>query len=92
MSKDNPDPPVGLAGLARIAAVARDAKPGLPVGAIAGIDSSNLRGVIDAGADGIAVISALFAARDVSAAARELREAMDEALAARGSSNGEIRT
>lgn len=91
MSKDNPDPPVGLAGLARIAGIARAAKPGLPVGAIAGIDSSNLRGVIDAGADGIAVISALFAAADIPAAARELRQATDDALAARGASNGDIR-
>jgi thiamine-phosphate pyrophosphorylase len=92
MSKDNPDPPVGLAGLARIAAIAREAKPGLPVGAIAGIDRSNLQGVIDAGADGIAVISAMFAAADIPAAARELGEAIEEALAARGTSEGEART
>jgi thiamine-phosphate pyrophosphorylase len=92
MSKDNPDPPVGLAGLSRIAAIARAAKPGLQVGAIAGIDRSNLRGVIDAGADGIAVISALFAASDIPAAARELRVAIDDAIAAREASNGDIRT
>jgi thiamine-phosphate pyrophosphorylase len=92
MSKDNPDPPVGLAGLSRIAALARKAKPGLPVGAIAGIDCSNLRSVVDAGADGIAVISALFAASDIPAAARELKLAIADALAARGASNGDIRT
>jgi thiamine-phosphate pyrophosphorylase len=92
MSKDNPDPPVGLAGLAQIAAIAREAKAELPVGAIAGIDRSNLKGVIDSGADGIAVISALFAATDIPAAARELRQAIDEALAARGTSNGDVRT
>lgn len=92
LSKDNPDAPVGLAGLARIAAIARDAKPGLPVGAIAGIDHSNLRGVIDAGADGIAVISALFAASDIPASARELREAIDGALAVRTTFEGEATT
>ncbi len=91
-SKDNPDPPVGLAGLARIAGIAREAKPGLPVGAIAGIYSANLHGVIDAGADGIAVISALFAATDIPAASRELKLAIDDALAARGASNGDVRT
>ncbi len=83
-SKDNPEPPVGLAGFARVAKAARVTKPGLPVGAIAGIDGTNLRSVIGAGADGVAVISALFAAEDITAAAAELRRAVDEALAARG--------
>jgi thiamine-phosphate pyrophosphorylase len=92
LSKKNPDPPVGLAGLARIAAIARAAKPGLPVGAIAGIDRSNLRSVIDTGADGIAVISALFAASDIPTSARELRIAIDEALAVRDASNGDLTT
>jgi thiamine-phosphate pyrophosphorylase len=94
-SKDNPNPPVGLAGLARIADLARAARPGLPVGAIAGIDRTNLRGVIGAGADGIAVISALFAPEDIPGAARDLRLGIDEALAARGVAgnfNGETRT
>ncbi len=48
----------------------RDAQAlGLPLVAIGGITLANARGLIDAGADAIAVISALFGARDVRAAA-----------------------
>jgi len=83
-SKDNPAPPVGLAGLAQLVDGARGTRPGLPVGAIAGIDATNAAAVIGAGADGVAVISALFMAEDVEAAARSLRRIVDEALAARG--------
>jgi thiamine-phosphate pyrophosphorylase len=56
----------------------------LPVGAIAGIDAANAAFVIAAGADGVAVISALFAADDVAAAARDLRGIVDRSLASRG--------
>jgi thiamine-phosphate diphosphorylase len=83
-SKNNPSPPMGLEELARIAARARLAS-GAPVGAIAGIDASNARAVIAAGADGIAVISALFMAEDPKAEARRLRTIVDNALASRGS-------
>ena len=84
-SKDNPDPPVGLAGLNRVVFRGRLARgPGFPIGAIAGIDAENAAGVIGAGADGVAVIAALFLSDDVEAAARRLRAAVDGALAARG--------
>jgi thiamine-phosphate pyrophosphorylase len=83
-SKDNPDPPIGLSGLAEVSAAGRAAAPGMPLGAIAGIDAANARSVIGAGADGIAVISAIFAADDPTAAAQRLRRLVDEALAARG--------
>jgi len=43
----------------------------LPLVAIGGIDLHNARSVIGAGADAVAVISALFAADDIAAAARE---------------------
>lgn len=56
------------AGLAAIAA-AREASGGLPVVAIGGITLANARAAIDAGADMLAVISALFDAPDVRAAA-----------------------
>lgn len=46
------------------------AESGLPVAAIGGIDTSNARDAIAAGADMLAVISALFEAPDVEAAAR----------------------
>jgi thiamine-phosphate pyrophosphorylase len=83
-SKDNPDAPVGLAGLREIAAVVRKRAPRIPIAAIAGIDASNAADVIAAGADGVAVISALSLAPDPKAAAQELRGIVDRALAQRG--------
>lgn len=84
-SKDNPDPPVGLEGLTRIVFRGRLARgAAFPLGAIAGIDSSNAAAVIAAGADGIAVISALFGAEAVEGRARDLRARVDVALAERG--------
>jgi thiamine-phosphate pyrophosphorylase len=43
--------------------------------AIGGINAANARSVLDAGADGVAVVSAICAAADPEAAARELRNA-----------------
>lgn len=83
-SKDNPDPPLGCAGLAAILAVLRRRAPGLPALGIAGVDASNAEGVIAAGADGVAAISALSLAPDPQAAARVLRAIVERALAARG--------
>ncbi|GJD59555.1 thiamine phosphate synthase [Methylobacterium dankookense] len=84
-SKDNPDPPVGLDGLNRIVFRARLARGAdLPLGAIAGIDSSNVAAVIAAGADGVAVIRALFGAESVEGRARDLRARIDAALGERG--------
>ena len=82
-SKDNPDPPIGTAGLAAIVAAIRARKAGYPVGAIAGITAANAASVIAAGADGIAVISDIFMADDVIAAASDLRQIVDAALAER---------
>src|SRR5262245_52536897 len=84
-SKDNPDPPIGVAGLKRIADVFRRRAPTLPLCAIAGIDAGNAGPVVAAGADGVAVISALALAPSPPDAARELRGVVDAALAARGS-------
>jgi thiamine-phosphate pyrophosphorylase len=83
-SKDNPDPPVGTEGLRTIAAAIRARARKLPICAIAGIDRSNAGAVIAAGADGVAVISALSMAADPAAAARDLRAVIDGALAQRG--------
>jgi thiamine-phosphate pyrophosphorylase len=83
-SKDNPDPPVGIAGFARIRAVMRARAPHMPIGAIAGIDESNAGEVVAAGADGVAVISALSLAPDPAAAARRLRGIVDRGLSLRG--------
>jgi thiamine-phosphate pyrophosphorylase len=82
-SKDNPDPPIGLAGLRAIFAKMRARDPDLPIGAIAGIDAGNAASVIAAGADGVAVISALSLAPDPQAAARDLRAIVEAALAKR---------
>lgn len=58
---------VGLDGLAAIAAAVE-----LPVVAIGGIDADNAAEVLAAGADGVAVISAVAAAADPVAAVRTL--------------------
>ena len=55
-SKENPDPPVGLVGLAQV----RQAMGKIPIVAIGGINRENARQVIEAGADAVAVISALL--------------------------------
>jgi thiamine-phosphate pyrophosphorylase len=81
VSKHNPAAPVGLAGFQRLRGEA--AASGLPVGAIAGINESNAADVIALGADGVAVISALFMADDVEAATRRMRRIVDAALAKR---------
>ena len=52
----------------------------LPVVGIGGIDAANAGAVIRAGAAGVAVISAVAAARDPAAATRELRDAVDRAI------------
>jgi len=82
-SKDNPNAPIGVAGLGAIVAAFRVRKRGFPVCGIAGIDATNAAPVIGAGADGVAVISALSAQNDPQAAARELRGIVDRALAQR---------
>jgi thiamine-phosphate pyrophosphorylase len=82
-SKENPDPPIGIAGFKRLAADLRARAENLPVGAIAGIDATNAAEVVAAGADGVAVISALSLAHDPQAAAQELRRIIDVALSRR---------
>jgi thiamine-phosphate pyrophosphorylase len=82
-SKDNPDRPIGTDGLARVAGMLRRRAAAFPLCAIAGIDVGNAARTIEAGADGVAVISALSRASDPQEAARELREIVDRALAAR---------
>lgn len=82
-SKDNPDAPIGVAGLRDIVAALRARRRDLPICGIAGIDAANAALVIGAGADGVAVISALSAQNDPRAAARRLRAVVDAALKAR---------
>jgi len=82
-SKDNPNPPIGVAGLRGIVAAFRARMRDLPICAIAGIDASNAAPVIEAGADGVAVISALSMSADPKGAARQLRHIVDAALKVR---------
>jgi thiamine-phosphate pyrophosphorylase len=82
-SKDNPDPPIGVAGLGRVADVFRRRAPKLPLCAIAGIDTSNAGATIAAGADGVAVISVLSLNPNPADPARELRAIIDGELARR---------
>ena len=63
-----------LAGLAAVRALT-----GLPLVAIGGIDARNAGDAVAAGADGIAVVSAIVAAPDPEAASRTLRRAIEAA-------------
>jgi len=83
LSKEQKNAPIGPAGLTRIIGALRRRTPQLPVCGIAGIDASNAAEVIDAGADGVAVISALSLAPDPASAARTLRGIVDATLAKR---------
>jgi thiamine-phosphate pyrophosphorylase len=76
--------PIGPEGLRRIVQVLRERGANFPTCGIAGINAGNAGAVIAAGADGVAVISALSHAADPAAAARELRAVVDGALARRG--------
>lgn len=53
---------------------------GVPVIAIGGIDAANARSVLEAGAAGIAVISAILRADDPARATAELRTVLDDAV------------
>ncbi len=70
-TKPDAAPPMGLAILGAIRRRTR-----LPVVAIGGIDEANAAWVVAAGADGVAVVSAVCAAPDPAEAARRLAEAV----------------
>jgi thiamine-phosphate diphosphorylase len=78
-SKVNPDPVVGLGGLAEARKATRK-----PLVAIGGITLENARAVIDAGADCVAVIRALVGAPDI----RKRAEAFIERLSGVGNGKG----
>jgi thiamine-phosphate pyrophosphorylase len=83
-SKQQKNAPIGPEGLARVISALHARAQRLPVCGIAGIDAGNAAAVIAAGADGVAVISALSLAPDPAAAARALRAIVDATLAKRG--------
>jgi thiamine-phosphate pyrophosphorylase len=82
LSKQSPGPFLGLEGIRRVRAAVK-----LPLLAIGGINAANAAAVISAGADGVAVISAISSARDLRWAAVELVEALGELKKRRPSSS-----
>ena len=62
-SKPDADPPIGLEGLAAICRAVS-----IPVVAIGGVDASNARDCLDAGAAGVAVVRAASDAKAVNEA------------------------
>lgn len=73
-TKTDTGPAWGLEGLALARKLTRR-----PLVAIGGINETNAAGVIRAGADGVAVVSAICAAMDPAQAARKLRQLIEEA-------------
>lgn len=76
-SKPDAGLPLGLEGFR---ALVRLAPPRMPVLAIGGITPENAADVMRAGAEGVAVISAIVAADDIENATRRLRDAVDASL------------
>jgi thiamine-phosphate pyrophosphorylase len=85
-SKADADAPIGVAGLRDLARALRGRKANFPICGISGINKSNAGAVIEGGADGVAVVSALSLAPDPGKAAEELRGVVDTALKQRGKS------
>lgn len=79
-SKQTKNQPIGTAGMARVIEALRRRQPDFATCGIAGINAANAAPVIEAGADGVSVISALSLARDPAAAARELLGVVDAAV------------
>jgi len=73
-TKPDAPPPTGLEGLKAIVEAVN-----LPVIAIGGINEKNAAEVIETGAQGVAVISAVVSAPDIVAAAHRLRETLEAA-------------
>jgi thiamine-phosphate diphosphorylase len=67
--------PIGPTGFGKLAA---RAPGGMTLIAIGGITTANVAEILDAGADGVAVSSAVFGVSDVERAARTLRNTIDE--------------
>jgi len=80
------DPEQSEIGLERVRAI-RDAVD-LPFVGIGGVTAENAADVVAAGADGVAVVSAIAAADDPEAATRALREAVETGRARRDDGGG----
>ena len=71
LTKTDTAPPMGLDGIRRIREAVR-----IPMVGIGGINLANGRDVISAGADGVAVVSAIVSAEDPKEAARSIKKAI----------------
>ena len=74
-TKPDAGSPVGIDGIRKVRSLTA-----LPLVAIGGIDAANASDAIRAGADGVAVVSAVMAAEDPRAAASLLRNVVDRAF------------
>lgn len=74
--------PIGPEGIRSIAEAVR-----IPVIGIGGINAGNAESVVEAGAAGVAVVSAIIGAEDPESAAREIRARVVEALERRRSTS-----
>ena len=72
-TKPDAPPPLGIDGLRAMSRAVS-----IPVVAIGGINQGNAATIMEAGAAGIAVVSAIVGAEDVEAAARCLREVLEK--------------
>jgi thiamine-phosphate pyrophosphorylase len=79
-SKTNPRPPIGIDGFAAVTARLRRDRP-MPVCAIAGITPERACELARAGADGVAVMSAVTKADDPQAAAAAIARSLQEGKA-----------
>ncbi len=75
-TKTDTAPPLGLEGVRQIRALVD-----IPLVGIGGIQLDNAESVIAAGADGIAVVSAIVSAADPAGASKKLKTLIDQALA-----------
>lgn len=80
-SKDDAAPSIGLEGVRAVARLAR-----VPIVAIGGVTMDSVKDVIAAGADGVAVISAVAQAPDMTGATRKLGRLIREAKERRAGS------
>jgi thiamine-phosphate pyrophosphorylase len=82
-SKVTKNSPIGLGGMARVIEALHRRQPMFLTCGIAGITAGNAAPVIEAGADGVSVISALSLAKDPRAATVEMLRVVDAELARR---------
>ena len=79
LTKADAGDPVGPEGIRELRGFVE-----IPLVAIGGVTAGNAAAVIAAGADGVAVVSAICGAADPQAAARAIRRAVEEGRAGRG--------